>query len=51
MEKEIIFIDFLFLVFFLEEKFVEGLFDSNGVVVEGVDDDLIVKFSKLNKEE
>ena len=30
---------------------MEGLSDSNGAAVEGVDDDLIVKFSKLNKEE
>ena len=30
---------------------MEGLSDSNGATVEGVDDDLIVKFSKLNKEE
>ena len=30
---------------------MEGLSDSNGAAVEGVDDDLIVKFSKLNKED
>lgn len=51
MEKEIIFIDSPPSAPLPEEKPVEGLSDSNGAAVEGVDDDLIVKFSKLNKEE
>ena len=51
VEKEIIFIDSPPSAPPPEEKPVEGLSDSNGATVEGVDDDLIVKFSKLNKEE
>lgn len=51
VEKEIIFIDSPPSAPPPEEKSVEGLSDSNGAAVEGVDDDLIVKFSKLNKEE
>ncbi|XP_022781765.1 MORC family CW-type zinc finger protein 3-like [Stylophora pistillata] len=34
-----------------EEKPTEGLPDSDGAAVEGVDNDLIVKLSKLNKEQ